>query len=74
MKTPDRDPRLDDPLAADEAPDALDRLIAEIRVPVATGFSRQVMSRVSISGIAGTAPEPPGDARRPIASWRSAER
>jgi hypothetical protein len=46
MKTPDRDPRLDDPSAADEAPDALDRLIAEIRVEVAPGFSRQVMSRL----------------------------
>jgi hypothetical protein len=47
MKTTDRDPRAEAPFAAeDEAPDALDRLLAEIRVPVAAGFSRQVMSRL----------------------------
>jgi hypothetical protein len=46
MKTTDRDPRAEAALAAEEAPDALDRLLAEIRVPVAPGFSRQVMNRL----------------------------
>jgi hypothetical protein len=46
MKTTDRDPNAEAALAAEEAPDALDRLLAEIRVPVAEGFSRQVMSRL----------------------------
>lgn len=46
MKTPDRDAKLADSHWPDEAPDALDRLIAELRVPVAQGFSRQVMGRI----------------------------
>jgi hypothetical protein len=46
MKTPDRDARRNDPLAGDEPPDALDLLIAEVRVAVDPGFSRQVMSRL----------------------------
>ena len=45
MKTGDREPRIED-LGADEAPDALDRLLAEVRVPVDPAFSRQVMSRL----------------------------
>ncbi|HVR27941.1 MAG TPA: hypothetical protein VMS86_00275 [Thermoanaerobaculia bacterium] len=31
---------------ADDTPDALDRLLAEVRVPVREGFTRQVMSRL----------------------------
>src|SRR3990172_7862879 len=49
MKTTDRDARIDGALAAEEPPDALDRLIAEIRVPVAPGFSLEVMSRLPAS-------------------------
>jgi len=44
MKTGDNG-RIDE-LALDEAPDALDRLLAEARVAVDPGFTRQVMSRL----------------------------
>jgi hypothetical protein len=46
MSTGDRDARPDDPRRLEEAPDVLDRLLAELRVPVAPGFTRQVMSRL----------------------------
>lgn len=45
MKTGDREPRIEE-LGADDSPDALDRLLNEIRVPVDPAFSRQVMSRL----------------------------
>jgi hypothetical protein len=45
MSTADRDPRIED-LVAMDTPDALDRLLAEIRVPVDAAFTRRVMSRL----------------------------
>ena len=45
MNTGDREPRIED-LGADDSPDALDRLLDEIRVAVDPAFSRQVMSRL----------------------------
>jgi hypothetical protein len=45
MSTGDREPRIED-LAAMDTPDALDRLLAEIRVPVDAAFTRKVMSRL----------------------------
>jgi hypothetical protein len=45
MSTRDREFNSED-LGADDAPDALDRLLAESRVAVDPGFSRQVMSRL----------------------------
>ena len=45
MNTGDREPRIED-LGADDSPDALDRLLDEIRVPVDPAFARQVMSRL----------------------------
>ena len=50
MKTTDLDLTSGDS-AADETPDALDRLLAEARVPVRAGFSRQVMSRLPEAGL-----------------------
>jgi hypothetical protein len=69
MKTTDRDLASPGAQDADEAPDALDRLLAEARVPVAEGFTRQVMSGL---------PEPdwrsrePSRAREPYGVRRSA--
>jgi hypothetical protein len=45
MSTADREPRIED-LAALDTPDALDRVLAEIRVPVDPAFSRAVMGRL----------------------------
>jgi hypothetical protein len=45
MSTGDREARIED-FAALETPDALDRLLAEVRVPVDAAFSRQVMNRL----------------------------
>jgi hypothetical protein len=45
MSTGDREPRIED-FAAMDTPDALDRLLAEIRVPVGADFTRAVMSRL----------------------------
>ena len=45
MKTGEREPG-SKRSALDDSPDALDRLLAEIRVPVDPAFSRQVMSRL----------------------------
>jgi hypothetical protein len=45
MSTGDRQPRIEE-IGADDSPDALDRLLAEIRVPVDRAASRQIMSRL----------------------------
>jgi len=46
MKDRDLTPDADLDRELDPAPDALDRLLAEMRVPVAQDFSRQVMDRL----------------------------
>jgi hypothetical protein len=52
MKTMDPDLDLHHDGELDGAPDALDRLLAQARVPVREGFTRQVMSALRTDGAA----------------------